>query len=62
MPRDGTSIRVSHETRARLEALRAQIPAAGRTLGELVGMLSLASVDDVVSIFSAAARPARYNS
>lgn len=57
--RKTTQLRVSPECRARLEALRDTMPAAGRTAGEIAEILSLATPDDLVSIFTAAAARGR---
>lgn len=47
-------IRVTTETRERLERLRAATPGTGRTIGDLVGLLSLAQPADVPAILARA--------
>lgn len=52
-------VRVSRETRERLERLRRATPGCGRSLGDLIGMLSLATPADVAKIFRAASQTYR---
>lgn len=68
MERNTVQIRISRATRDRLEGLRDQIPdgVGMREIGDIVGMLSLASAAQVADIFmkamiEMAANPAAFN-